>query len=103
MMKRAYWDHDKLRDYQNEKLRRIVKYAFENSRFYHEKLKKASVKPEDVRAVEDLNKLPIVRKSELRTRASQDVVSSEFDLASLMVQRTSGSTGQPLYIYITGR
>jgi phenylacetate-CoA ligase len=103
MMKRAYWDHDKLRDYQNEKLRRIVKYAFENSRFYHEKFKEAGVKPEDVRAVEDLNKLPIVRKSELRTRASQDVVSSEFDMADLKVQRTSGSTGQPLYIYITGR
>lgn len=103
MMKRAYWDHDKLRDYQNEKLRRIVKYAFENSRFYHEKFKETRVKPEDVRTVEDLNKLPIVRKSELRTRASQDVVSSEFDLADLMVQRTSGSTGQPLYIYIAGR
>jgi phenylacetate-CoA ligase len=103
MMKRAYWDHEKLRDYQNEKLRRIVKYAFENSRFYNEKFKEADVKPEDVRTVEDLNKLPIVRKSELRTRASQDVVSSEFDMADLMVQRTSGSTGQPLYIYITGR
>jgi len=103
MMKRAYWDHEELRDYQNEKLRRIVKYAFENSRFYHEKFKEADVKPKDVQAVEDLNKLPIVRKSELRPRASQDVVSSEFDMADLMVQRTSGSTGQPLYIYITGR
>src|SRR4030042_865218 len=57
MMKRAYWDHDKLRDYQNEKLRQAVKYAF----------------------------------------------SSKFDMASLKVQRTSGSTGQPLHIYITGR
>jgi phenylacetate-CoA ligase len=103
MMKRAYWEHDKLRDYQNEKLRQIVKYAFENSRFYHEKLKEAGVRPENVQTVEDLNKLPIVRKSELRTRASHDVVSSEFDMADLKVQRTSGSTGQPLYIYITGK
>jgi len=103
MMKRAYWDHDKLRDYQNEKLRRIVKYAFENSRFYHEKLKEAGVKPEDVRTVEDLGKLPIVRKDEFKAHVELgDVVSREFDVADLSVLRTSGSTGKPLRLYISG-
>jgi len=100
MMRRAYWDRDRLRDYQNDRLREIVKFAYENSRFYHEKLKGASVKPEEIKTIEDLNRLPVVRKSELRECASQDVISSKFDIADLRVSRTSGSTGRPLHIYM---
>jgi phenylacetate-CoA ligase len=101
MMRRAFWGRDRLREYQNRKLRNIISYAYENTAFYHAKFKQAGIRPEDVRTVEDLNKLPITRKGELRENVN-DVVSKEFNIADLTVQRTSGSTGKPLHVYITG-
>lgn len=100
MKKRAHWGNDRLREYQNRKLREIVKYAYENSCFYHEKWKETGVRPDDVKTVEDLNRLPIVRKEELAMKPD-DVVSKEFRIEDLKVQRTSGSTGRPLYVYLT--
>jgi len=101
MMHRAFWDKRKLRDYQNKRLRHIVKYAYENSHFYHEKYSQIGIRPEDIRTIEDLNKLPIVRKDDL-ARNPADVVSLEYDISKLSIQRTSGSTGRPLHIYLAG-
>ena len=101
MRKRVFWNRNKLREYQDKKLRKIVKYAYENSSFYHEKFRQAEIKPEDIRTMEDLNKLPIVRKDEL-IKNLDDVVSKRFNIDDLRVQRTSGSTGRPLYVYLTG-
>lgn len=101
MMKRAFWNRNKLRKYQNRKLRKIVKHAYENSLFYHRKFRQVGIRPEEIRTIEDLNKLPIIRKEELKKNLS-DAVSKNYDVADLNVLRTSGSTGRPLYVYMTG-
>ena len=100
MNRRAFWDHRKLRKYQNKKLRKIIMYAYANSPFYHRKFKQTEIRPEEIRTIEDLNKLPIIRKDEL-IKNLDDVVSRTFNVTNLRVQRTSGSTGRPLYIYMT--
>ncbi|MEM2147840.1 MAG: hypothetical protein QXJ94_04470 [Candidatus Bathyarchaeia archaeon] len=100
MKRRAYWSRAKLKNYQDIRIRNIVRYAYENSPFYHEKWKNAGVRPNDVQSVEDLRKLPIVRKKDLANNLA-DIVSREFKVSDLKVHRTSGSTGQPLYVYLT--
>ena len=101
LMKRAYWDEEKMVDYQTRKLRAILKYSYDMVPFYHKKFKEMGVKPEDVKTTKDLDKLPITRKDEIRGNSDQ-VVSREFSLSGLKSLDTSGSTGQPLRIYITG-
>jgi phenylacetate-CoA ligase len=59
------------------------------------------MKPSDIRTVEDLNRLPVLRKEEVR-RNLGEMISREFDVAGLKMHRTSGSTGEPLYFYISG-
>lgn len=44
-MKRAYWSKDKIRRYQEKRLRSVVKYAYEFVPFYHERFRKAGVIP----------------------------------------------------------
>ena len=100
MKRRAFWTPQRLKEFQNEKVRKIIKYADVNSRFYHRKFRQAGIRPDDVKTIEDLNKVPIVRKEEL-VKNLQEVVSKEFEVENLRSQRTSGSTGRPLYIYIT--
>jgi len=100
MMKRMYWSKEELEGYRDKRLREVVKYAYDNSRFYHERFREAGVKPEDVRTVGDLHKLPIIRKEDVVKNLS-NVVSVKYDIAKLKVQRTSGSTGRPLHVYMT--
>ena len=102
MMRRAYWPRNKLTKYQNEKLREIVKYAWNNVPFYHEKFREAGVKPTDIKTIEDLSKLPIIRKDDIKRNGIR-MISREYDIAKLRKLRTSGSTGEPLFFYISGK
>lgn len=101
MKRRAFWPREKLAVYRNKRLEKIVKYAYDNVPFYHEKFRKAGIKPRDIRTIEDLKKLPVIRKNEARSNAHQ-MISRNHDVARLKMLRTSGSTGQPFYFYITG-
>ena len=100
MMKRAYSDRGKLIEHQNRNLRRIVKYAYDYVPFYHQKLKEMGMKSSDIRTVKDLCKLPIIRKDEIRRNLSR-IISKKFDMNNLHVLSTSGSTGQPLRVFIS--
>ena len=101
--RRLYWDRDELRRYQEKRLRAVVRYAYDNVPFYHEKFREAGVKPDDVKGLDDLPKLPLVRKSEFKLVPPRERVSLEFDVDKLKAIRTSGSTGQPFTTYVCGR
>jgi phenylacetate-CoA ligase len=99
-MRRAYWNKNDLRRYQEKRLRSVVSYAYHFVPFYHEKFRKARVLPNDIRTLEDLSKLPIVRKDEMRFEVPDRLISREFDIKRLKIERTSGSTGKPFTTYL---
>lgn len=99
-MRRAYLSSEELQKYRNEKLREIVKYAYEHVVFYREKFRKARIEPDDIKTVADLAKLPIVSKEEVR-RNFDRMISNDYDISKLKMLRTSGSTGEPLHFCIT--
>ena len=100
LLRHTRWSSSELSKYQNKRVRAIVKYAYEHVPFYREKFSEVGLKPEDVKSIEDLNKLPIIGREELQ-RNSERLVSEEFDVGKLGVVSTSGSTGKPLFTYIT--
>ncbi len=100
LLRHTHWSRQRLLEHQNRKVREIVRYAYDNVAFYHEKLLQCGVKPEDVKGVADLNKLPIVRREELQQNSSK-LVSREFDPEELKTVSTSGSSGKPLFTYLT--
>lgn len=61
----------------------------------------ARIDPGQIRTAADLNKVPVVNKQELKENIG-DVIPLEYDRSRLLMQRTSGSTGQPLHVYLTG-
>jgi phenylacetate-CoA ligase len=102
LLRHTHWSREQLLDYQNRKVQEIVRFAFENVPFYHEKFLKLGIRPDDVRSVQDLNKLPIIRREELQENSGK-LISSEFDQSKLKVVSTSGSSGKPLFTYLTKR
>ena len=52
-----------LNEYQNEKLRKVIKCAYENVPFYRRIFMERGLKPFDIRTKDDLQKLPIINKN----------------------------------------
>lgn len=98
--RRLYWNRQKFKRYQEKHLRSVVRYAYNFVPFYRQKLRSIGISPGDIVSLEDLSKLPIVRKEEIKREDPRRLVSSEYDLARLKVVKTSGSTGQPLQIFL---
>lgn len=100
LSRHTHWSRRQLSDYQNKQVREIVRYAYDHVPFYHKKLSRLELRPEDIRTVEDLNKLPIVERDELQ-KNSEELISDGFDANRLFVASTSGSTGRPFFTYLS--
>jgi len=84
--------------YQNKSLRKVVKYAY-NVPLYHDKYKKAGIKPGDIKGIKDINKLPFITKDDLRNYYSNGIIPKNFNKKNAFLMSTSGSTGKPVFVY----
>jgi len=100
LLKHTRWSRERLSKFQNQKVREIVNYAYRHVPFYHRKFRQLGLRPEDIKGVEDLKKLPIIRRKELQKNAGE-LISDEFNIDKLKKVSTSGSTGKPLFTYLT--
>lgn len=105
-----YWDPSvetaplrELRRIQEEKLRVLVSYAYQMSPFYHRKMRQAGVRPEDIRGLEDLKRLPIILKQDWVTNQQENppfgdihcISREEWSSAGWLLYTTSGTTARP--------
>jgi phenylacetate-CoA ligase len=100
LMKNLHMKKAELVEHQNRCLRKVVRHAYDSVPFYRRKFDSVNVDPEQINSINDLSKLPIITKHELRQNLN-DVISSDYSLNSLRVLSTSGSTGQPLRVYVS--
>jgi phenylacetate-CoA ligase len=80
---------------QEKKLRAILNHAYRNVPFYHRLFDSVGVRPDDIKTVEDLSKIPITTKSQLKN-AKKEIIARNIDLNNCVERATSGSTGDPL-------
>ena len=99
-LRRAYWSSDKLEDFQNRRLRSVIRNAYDNVPFFHNKFRELGIRADDIKNKSDLNKLPIIRKNEIRNNLDQ-MVSENYKIEDLKMLSTSGSTGAPFFLYIS--
>jgi phenylacetate-CoA ligase len=100
-LRRLQWSKQKLKEYQEKRLRAVLRHAYDSVPLYHEKFRRAGLSPSDVKSLEDLAKLPITRKDELRQVDPLKLVSGHYRIEELKVLRTSGSHGKPFRFYIS--
>ena len=80
-------------------MRRILRHAFENVPFYRQRFERAGLRPDDIQTIEDLAKLPVVTKAEIRADFPYQVIAGNIGPKRRTFCRTSGSTGKPLDFY----
>ncbi|GMV14727.1 MAG: glycosyltransferase [Polyangiaceae bacterium] len=87
------------RELGDEKLRRLVRHAYRNVPYYRAKMQEAGLRPEDVRGRDDLHKLPLLTKADIRKHLFFDIMSENHDKGQVLRISTSGSTGEPFVCY----
>ena len=94
------WSAGEIEAYQSEKIRAIVRNAYENIPYYRERWKALKIHPDDIRTREDLPKLPILTKEDVRLNADR-LVSQKVFKRDLVSRHTGGTTGKALHFYTT--
>lgn len=84
---------DEMTALQSERLVKQVKNVYENAPFYRKKFDEMGLKPEDIKGVEDIVKLPFTTKDDLRDNYPFGMLAVPNKRIS-RVQGTSGTTGK---------
>ncbi len=85
---------------QSEKLVKQVKHVYENVAYYRDLMDKKGVKPQDIRGIEDLHKLPFLTKADLRDAYPYGLLAKPLE-DCVRIQSTSGTTGRRVVAFYT--
>ena len=91
---------DEMSALQLERLKKIVRYAYERVPFYTKKFDEAGLRPEDIRTLEDINKIPFTTKTDLRDNYPYGLMAVEMD-DIVRVHASSGTSGKPTVVFYT--
>jgi len=104
-----YWNkeaetmpREELQKLQLQRLREVVKYAYERVPFYRKRFEASGIKPEDIRSLEDLKYIPFTSKADLREVYPFGLFA--VPLSEIVeIHSSSGTTGKPVVAGYTRR
>jgi phenylacetate-CoA ligase len=92
-------DARQIRRYKEKKLHKIVKYA-STVPLYQKKFKKANISADEIHTLDDITKLPFITKKEFKEHYPNNIISSSSNNLKTIQSYTSGTTGEPVSIFI---
>jgi phenylacetate-CoA ligase len=102
MANSKYWNEKietmpraELEKLQLRKLKEQVKHCYEDSAFYRKKFKDAGLKPEDIKTLEDLQKISFTVKNDLRDNYPLGMLAVK-PVDVVEIHASSGTTGNPI-------
>jgi len=84
-----------LREVQLKRLKETVKRVYDSVPFYQKKLKALDVTPDDIKTLDDVQKLPLTTKDDLRENMPFGLLSTSLDNC-IELHASSGTTGIPI-------
>ena len=93
----AYEDMKKI---QEERLRAQVKHVYDNVPYYRNLMDEKGVKPEDIKGIDDLHKLPFISKADLRDAYPYGLLAKPLE-DCVRIHSTSGTTGRRVVAFYT--
>ncbi len=93
-------DRAEMRALQLERLKKIVKCAYDRVPFYKNKFDAIGLKPEDIQTLEDIKKIPYTTKADLRDNYPYGLLAVPMD-DIVRVHASSGTSGKPTVVAYT--
>ena len=97
--KSQWWKPEDLQVYQNTKLKSLIHHAYTHVPYYRDVFRCLALSPSDIKTKEDLVKLPVVTKEEIR-KSPERFIAQNIPPASLIPAATSGSSGKVFGYFI---
>ena len=91
---------EQIKALQSERLVNQVKNIYDNVAYYRDLMDKKGVKPEDIKSVDDLHKLPFVTKADLREAYPYGLMAKPLS-ECVRIHSTSGTTGKRVVAFYT--
>lgn len=98
LMDTEKWPRANLEAMQLERLQQLIQHAYDNVSYYRRIFDERGLKPQDIASLEDLPKLPILTKRDVRAHVSE-LVARNVSPDRLYYVMTGGTTGIPLGFY----
>lgn len=98
LLKNQYLSQDEIEAISWAKTKRLIKYAYENVSYYHDKYKSSGIHPNDIKTQNDFQRIPLLTKEDIRNNL-QKMISREASMKDLNISATGGSTGHVLTLY----
>ncbi|MCH5203475.1 MAG: phenylacetate--CoA ligase [Oscillospiraceae bacterium] len=91
---------EKILEIQNEKIVKQVRHVYDNVKYYRDLMDQKGVKPEDIKSVDDIRKLPFLSKDDLREAYPYGLLGTDLKNC-VRIQSTSGTTGRRVVAFYT--
>ncbi|MDM1500007.1 hypothetical protein [Myroides odoratimimus] len=91
------WDSNMSKDFVFSKVKDLVFFSYNNIKFYKEYYESKGFHPTELRCFADIEKIPIVTKSILKTYSLED---RSFKKKGSYIVNTGGSSGEPFSFFI---
>ncbi len=102
-----YWNEEietmsreDMKKLQDERLVKQVHHVYDNVKYYRDLMDKKGVKPDDIKGVEDLHKLPFLSKADLRDAYPYGLLAVPLS-ECVRIHSTSGTTGKRVVAFYT--
>jgi phenylacetate-CoA ligase len=92
-------DRHTFEQYQLHRFRTQMRYVMENSPYYQKRYAEAGIRPEDIRTMEDLDRVPLTDPSDLAEEPFLFLCLSQSKIARTF--STSGTSGKPKRLFYT--
>ncbi len=100
LMLKDFVERGALEKIQLDRMKAIIKHAYEHSPFYTKAFDKMGVKPEDLQKLSDLAKFPFTNKTDLRDNYPYGLNAEPLSKIT-RVHASSGTTGKPIVVTYT--
>ncbi len=91
---------EELRKLQLERLKKLVEWVYNRVPFYRKRLDEAGVKPEDIKSLEDIQRIPFTTKDDLRDNYPFGLFAVDLEDV-VRIHASSGTTGKPTVVGYT--
>ena len=91
---------EEIKRLQSEKLVKQVKHVYDNVPYYRDLMDKKGVKPDDIKSIDDLCKLPFITKDDLRDQYPTGFLAVP-QSECVRIHSTSGTTGRRVVAFYT--
>jgi phenylacetate-CoA ligase len=99
-LKRTQWLAPReIRELQQRRLRKLIQHAYLHVPYYRERMRAQGLRPEAIATLEDLRRLPLLGKEDVREHLYFDLLADNKNNREILKITTSGSTGEPFVCY----